>query len=170
MTSAREELAQLVSYVFQTRGVRRISEDEWIRALSLERKWFPPSQARVLLSIARTSGFLHNAGQADVEVGLEAEALPLPMDYRPNETLIERLGSAGRNPSAAASASLFRRIVASVSRQLGQAEGEIVGRVNATQQAFGGLVRVEIAALYYGALQGARVEEFFEEAEKTLRS
>ena len=170
MSEMREELARLVSYVFQTQGKRRIGEEEWTRLLSLERRWFAPTQARTLLAVARTEGLLHNAGQADLEVGLEAEALPLPIDYRPDAKLAERAATGSRLAAAPSTASLFRRIVGSLSKQLGQAEGEIVGRVNATQQAFGGLVRAEVAALYYGALNGIRVDEFFDEVEQTLRA
>jgi hypothetical protein len=162
------QLARLVSYVFQTVGRRRISEDDWVRVLSHERQWAPPSRARKLVAAARTLGLVRNAGERDYELGLEAEGLPLPIDYRPD---LEAIEAATGSPSTASPATLplFRRIVRTVAQRLSQSEPEVIGRVNATQRAFGGLLTAEVAALHYGALQGVDVSAFYQEALATLK-
>lgn len=169
MSASRNELAKLVSYVFQAVGRRRISEDDWVRLLSLERKWVAPSKARRLAGTAREAGLLRNAGDRDYEIGLEAEGLALPVDYRPD---LEAMEAAVAGPAATAEAGLplFRRIVRAVAAGLKVTEPEVIGRVNATQQAVGGLITIEAAALYYGALQGVDVGAFLDEVGATLRA
>lgn len=141
-----------------------------MRILSHERQWMPPSRARRLVAQARTLGLVRNAGERDYEMGLEAEGLTLALDYRPNLDVIEAAAPSGGSAPSAAALPLFRRIVRAVAQRLGQTEPEIIGRVNATQRAFGGLLTAEVAALQYGALQGVDVSSFYDEALATLRS
>lgn len=138
-----------------------------MRVLSLERQWAPPSRARRLVAAARTLGLVRNAGDRDYEIGLEAEGLHLPVDYRPNLEAVEVL-----QPSTAAEVALplFRRLVQTIAQRLNQTETEVVGRVNATQRAFGGLLTAEAAALHYGALQGVDVSAFYDEALASLKT
>jgi hypothetical protein len=172
VSAATEELARLVAYVFHAVGRRRISEDDWVRVLSLERKWVPPSRARRLAQRAREAGALRNAGERDYEMGLLAEGRELAIDYRPDTDLLERtpvLDPSIPPPPPEAELPLFRRIARHVASTLGQSETDVIGRINATQQALGGILTAEVAALYWGALQGIDVSHFYDEAESTLR-
>lgn len=170
MNAARAELARVVTYVFQRVGRRRISDDDWVRVLSLERQWMPPSRARRVAADARAQGFLRNAGDRDYEVGLEAEGVALAVDFRPDLALLEAAASVRGDAGSEPPAPLFRRIVEAIARGLGQSEAEVVGRINATQPAVGGLLRAEVAALHYGALQGVDLSMFYDEVAATLRA
>lgn len=166
----KDEMGQLVAYVFQTVGRRRLSEDDWVRLLSLERQWAAPSRARRLAVLARRLGLLRNAGERDFELGLEAEGLVLPLDYRPDLDAIEAgLGTPGATDASTPSAvPLFRRIVETIAQALHQSESEVVARINASQAALGGLLRAEVVALYDGAMHGVDVSPFYEAVEVAL--
>lgn len=171
MSRASDELARLAAYVFQTIGRRRVPETEWVRLLSLDRKWFPPSQARRVLDQARTLGFVRNAGDSDLEIGLEAEGIGLPLDYRPDVEALESPGGAlVPLAPAAAPPPLFRRLIRHLAQNLKTSESEVVGRINATQQAVGNLLTAEATALYFGALHGVDCSQFYQELEAALRA
>ena len=162
---SQTELARLVAYVFKTGGRRRISEEDWVRILSFERGWLTPSRAKRLAATARNLGLLRNAGERDFEIGLEAEGLDLPLDYRPDAQVLERNAA---EPAPQANLPLFRRVVQAISRRLGTTDADVVARINAIQSGFGGLLSAEVAALYYGALNGVDVAPFYAEAEGCL--
>lgn len=167
-------MGRLVGYVFQSVGRRRIGEDDWVRILSFERKWMPPQRARALAGVARAEGLLRNAGERDFEMGLEAEGLDLPLDYRPEASVVS-LGGAGAPTEAEPALAreptlpLFRRIIRRTAAATGETETAVVGRVNAHQATSGGLWTAEAAALYDAALHGVDAREFLDEAEARVR-
>ncbi len=169
--TARNELAALVAYVFQTLGRRRIGDADWVRVLSLDRKWVQPSTARRLAGAAREAGLLRNAGERDYEIGLEAEGIPLPVDYRPDVNLLAALPGPA-DPAAAASPDLplFRRIVQRIARDLNQSEPDVISRVNTLQHSTGDLLSAEVAALYLARLNDVDMHEFFEAVAQRLRA
>lgn len=169
MRGPTQELARLVAYVFAATGRRRISQDDWVRIVSLERKWLPPSRARQAAEVARSQGLLRNAGARDYELGLEAQGLELPLDYRPDSKGLEDALLTTLSPTTPG-ASLFRRLVKAVSEKTGQSEAEIVGVINRTQQSLGGLLTAEVTALYYAALQGVDGSPFWDEVAATLQA
>ena len=168
MKQVHEELARVVHYVFLTTGRRRISEDDWVRVLSLERKWLTPSKARLAADAARSAGLLRNAGARDYEKGLEAEGWTLPFDFRPDPARLEEaIGSSGAGGPP--KVSLFRRIVGEISARTGAGETEIVAQINKSALSAQGLIRGEVAALAYARLQGVDVQAFYDEVDRTLR-
>lgn len=168
MKPAAEALGRLVAYVFSASGSRRIREEDWVRIVSLERKWLPPSKARLAADAARRAGLLRNAGAEHYEMGLEAEGWPLPVDYRPDPKELDEALADGV-PAAASGLPLFRRIVRSVSEQTGQGEAEIVAKINQSPLSGQGLIRAEVAALAYARVLGIDVSAFWDEVEATLR-
>lgn len=171
MNRPDSELARLVAHVFQSLGRRRIGEDDWVRVLSLDRNWFPPSRARLLAARARDASLLRNAGERDFEMGLEAEGITLPLAYRPDALLLEAAAQSGSTSGTPEPAlPLFRRIVRAAAARLGQSEAEVVGRVNAVQAASGGLLRAEVAALVFAGLHGVDPAPYLDEAEAALRA
>lgn len=167
MMGQKLELARLVAYVFQTSGRRRISEEDWVRVLSFERAWLAPGKAKKAAAAARGLGLLRNAGDRDFEMGLEAEGLQLPIDYRPDVARLEAEPGAAAPSATPQALPLFRRIAQAIAQGTNQSEAEVIGRINATQAGLGGLLSGEVAALYYGALNKVDLSMFFDEAERS---
>lgn len=169
MKAELEEVAKLVSYVFAATGRRRISEDDWVRVVSLERKWLTPSKARQVADAARGAGLLRNAGARDYEMGLEAEGWRLPLDFRPDAARLDL--SLGPRPAAAPGpVPLFRRLLRLIAEKTGETEAAVAAKINQSPLSGHGLIRAEIAALAYAKLQGIDVEPFFDEAERLLEA
>lgn len=164
MTAPLDEVARLVAYVFATTGRRRISEEDWVRVVSLERQWLTPSKARQVADAARGAGFLRNAGARDYEMGLEAEGLRLPLDYRPLEALVEA-AVAGAHRGPAQVMPLFRRVVRAISAKTGEGEAAVVAKINQSPLSGHGLIPAEIAAVAFAKGQGVDVDEFLRELE-----
>lgn len=168
MTGGRDELARVVSYVFSTMGRRRITMEDWVKVLSLERKWLPPSKARQAAEAARSIGLLRHAGAREYEIGLEAQGWELPVDFRPDSNELEA-AMAQRVHPAPETLPLFRRILRTISEKTGETETAIVAKINQSPLSGQGLIRAEVAALAYARLQGVDVSAFFDEVDSTLR-
>jgi len=59
-------LRRAVAAPFRQRGVDRMSESEFVVALSLDRDWFSPDQAQRLVDVAASQGLLDREDEAVV--------------------------------------------------------------------------------------------------------
>lgn len=160
------ELERLLAYAFQATGRKRLLEEDLVRLLGHERRWLPPSRVRTLVQSARSQGLLRAAGAHAYELDLAGREVVLPVDYRPDVVALE---GASAGPQATGGASLFRRIVRSITEQTRESETQVVAAVNQIQQESGNLLRADVAALVVARLRGVEVGALAGEAEAALQ-
>jgi hypothetical protein len=144
-------LRRAVAAPFRQRGVDRMSESEFVVALSLDRDWFSPDQAKRLVDVATGEGLLDREGD-DVLAGFDPDGVELPDGFSPDESVLRQR-------------STFERVLDAVV-DAGVAKQEAVADINRLQSDLG--VTIEAAALLYARRQGLDVAGLAAEAREDL--
>ena len=131
-----------VAAPFIQNGTRRLKENEFVVALSLDRDWFSPDQSKRLIDVATQEGLLER-GDAALEITFDPSEVTVPEEFVPDEELL-------RERSA------FERVLDSLVAE-GTEKHEAVGAINTLQQELG--VTIEAAAVVYARRQGIDVSD-----------
>jgi hypothetical protein len=144
-------LEATVAAPFRERGRDQLSESEFVVALSLDRGWFSPNQAKRLVDIAASEGLL--AREPDgLTPAFDVSAVSIPEEFTPEEGLLQ-----GR--------SVFERILDGLV-EAGQEKREAVAAINGLQRSLG--VTIEAAAVLYARRQGLDVRAEATQAREAL--
>ncbi|WP_435099787.1 DUF2240 family protein [Halarchaeum sp. P4] len=127
---------------FVSRGRERLGEHEFVVALSLDRDWMSPDQAKRLIDVATSEGLLARE-DGDLVATFDVEDVEVPDDFTPDESLF-RERSAFETALGALDAA-------------GEDRQEAVAAVNALQQDLG--VTADVAAVLYARREGVDVED-----------
>lgn len=144
-------LRTAVAAPFRTRGSDRMGESEFVVALSLDRDWFSPDQAKRLVDVAASEGLLERDGD-ELVAGFAADEVEIPEDFVPQEDVLRER-------------STFERVLDAVV-ETGIQKQEAVAEINRLQSSLG--VTLEAAAVVYARRQGVDVAEFAERARGDL--
>ncbi|MFB6139327.1 MAG: DUF2240 family protein [Halosimplex sp.] len=140
-------LRRAVAVPFRAKGRESLSESEFVVALSLDRDWFSPEQAKRLVDVALTEGLL-----ARVEDGLEPAFEPrevsVPDGFVPEDDVLRQRSTFER--------ALDAIVEAGVEKQTAVAE------VNQLQAELG--VTVEAAAVVYARREGVELGDLADRA------
>jgi len=136
-------LRTAVAAPFRTRGSDRMGESEFVVALSLDRDWFSPDQAKRLVDVAASEGLLERNGD-ELVAGFAADEVEIPEDFVPDEDVLRER-------------STFERVLDAVV-ETGIEKQEAVAEINRLQSALG--VTLEAAAVVYARRRGVDVAEF----------
>lgn len=140
-----------VAVPFKQRGTDRLGEGEFVVALSLDRDWFSPDQAKRLIDVAAGRGLLARE-DSDVVASFDPAAVSVPDEYEPDESIL-------REQSA------FERILDSLVAA-GHDKQEVVAAVNELQRELA--VTVEAAAAVYAKRRGVDVNDAASKATREL--
>jgi len=127
---------------FVSRGRDRLGEHEFVVALSLDRDWVSPDQAKRLIEVAAGEGLLERA-DGDVVATFDLDAVTVPDDFSPDESLFRER-------------SVFEAVVDAVDAS-GDDRREVVAAVNALQRELG--VTADVAAVLHARRRGVAVPE-----------
>jgi hypothetical protein len=144
-------LRRAVAAPFRYRGVERLSESEYIVALSLDRDWFSPDQAKRLVDVAATEGLLDRIDD-DVVVAFDAGAVDIDDEFEPDESILQQRTT-------------FERILDTVVDS-GIEKQTAVADINHLQSDVA--ISVEAAALLYAQKHGLDVSELASRARSEL--
>lgn len=131
-----------VAAPFVQHGTTRLEESEFVVALSLDRDWFSPDQAKRLIDVATEEGLLEREHD-DLVASFTPAEVTIPEDFVPDEDLL-------RERSA------FERVLGGLVAD-GVEKHEAVGAINGVQQELG--VTIETAAVVYARREGLEVED-----------
>ena len=102
-----------VAVPFRQQGTDRLGEGAFVVALSLDREWFSPDQAKRLVDVAVGRGLLEKA-DGDLVAAFDLDAVDIPSNYTPDtdilreqstfEQLLDRMTDAGMEKQAAVAA------------------------------------------------------------------
>lgn len=108
-----------VAAPFKQKGKARIGEQEFVVALSLDRDWMSPDQAKRLLDVATGEGLVERS-DGDVAATFDPDDVTIPDDFVPDASLFQER-------------SAFERAVEALVSQ-GQDRQQAVAAVNELQQ------------------------------------
>ncbi|AJF24735.1 MULTISPECIES: DUF2240 family protein [Haloarcula] len=134
-------LKTAVAAPFRQRGTDRMAESEFVVALSLDRNWFSPDQAKTLVDVAASEGLVER-DEDDLVVAFDATHTAIPDGFTPGEEILQ-------------SRSTFERVLDAVV-EAGIEKQTAVAGINALQSDIG--VTLEAAAVVYARSEGVDVE------------
>ncbi|MFB6105866.1 MAG: DUF2240 family protein [Halobacteriaceae archaeon] len=133
-------LRTAVAVPFRQAGTNRLDEGQFVVALSLDRDWFSPDQAKRLVDLAVGEGLLEREAGSLV-AAFDVRDVTVPDDYAPDDSLFEE-----RSP--------FERALDALVED-GHEKREAVAAINRLQSDVG--VTVEAAAVLYARQNGLDV-------------
>ncbi|KOX97312.1 DUF2240 family protein [Halorubrum sp. ASP1] len=140
-----------VAAPFKTRAQDRLGQGEFVVALSLEREWFSPDQAKRLVDVAVGRGLLASE-DGDLVPQFDPAEVTVPEGFVPDESVL-------REQSTFESA-LDAIVAAGVEKQ------RAVAAINERQRALA--VTIEAAAVLYAREQGAAVDRLAADVREAL--
>jgi len=124
-----------------------MGESEFVVALSLDRDWFSPDQAKRLLDVAASEGLVSREAGA-VVAAFDVDEATVPDGFVPDESILQQR-------------STFERVLDDVV-DAGVEKRDAVAAINALQSDLG--VTVEAAAIVYARRQGVEVADLADRA------
>lgn len=140
-----------VAVPFKQRGTSRLGEGEFVVALSLDRDWFSPDQAKRLIDVAAGRGLVTREND-QVVAAFDPAGVSVPDDYEPDQSVL-------REQSA------FERMLDDLVAA-GHDKQEAVAGVNDLQRRLG--VSVEAAAALYAKRRDVDVGDAARKAREEL--
>ncbi|MFA9517614.1 DUF2240 family protein [Halopenitus sp. H-Gu1] len=132
-----------VAVPFRQRGTDRLGEGEFVVALSLDRDWFSPDQAKRLVDVASGRGLLEIDPETDDLVpGFDPDAVEIPEEFRPDETILREQSTFERALETIVSAGVDKRTA--------------VASINERQRDLG--ITIEAAAVVYARERGIDID------------
>jgi hypothetical protein len=146
-------LEAAVAMPFRDAGTDRVGEGKFVVALSLDRDWFSPDQAKRVVDVAAGRGLIERDGN-DVTALFDPAAVDVPDDFRPDESVL-------REQSA------FERVLDALVAA-GEERQAAVAAVNDRQRRLG--VTLEAAAVLHARARGVDVGPAAERVRRDLRA
>ena len=140
-----------VAAPFAQAGTQTLRENEFVVALSLDRDWFSPDQAKRLVDVGTEEGLLTREDD-ELRLGIDAGEVRIPDEFVPGEDLLR-----GR--------STFERVLDAVVAE-GSTKRAAVGEINALQQELA--ISIEAAAIVYARREGVDVSGLVAEAREAI--
>lgn len=130
-----------VAVPFQQAGTDRLGEGAFVVALSLDREWFSPDQAKRLVDVAVGRGLLEQV-DGDLVATFDLDAVAVPADYTPDTDVLREQ-------------STFEQLLDRMT-DAGLAKQEAVAAANETQRQLG--ITLEAAAVLVATREGVAVD------------
>ncbi len=140
-----------VAAPFAQHGGKRLRENEFVVALSLDRRWFSPDQAKRLVDVATEQGLIDHDG-AHLVATFDPATVTIPEDFVPDNDLLRKR-------------SAFEQVLDALVAD-GVEKHEAVGAINTLQQELA--ITIEAAAVIYAHREGVAVTELVAVARSTL--
>lgn len=144
-------IQRAVAAPFRQRGVERMTESEFVVALSLDRNWFSPDQATRLVDVATGEGLLERLDD-DLVVTFDPLEVDVPEEFVPDEDILRQR-------------TIFERLLEALV-DAGVDKQTAVAAINQRQAELA--VSLEAAAALYARQQGLDVETIAERALEEL--
>jgi hypothetical protein len=140
-------LRTAVAAPFRQEGSREMGESAFVVALSLDRDWFSPDQAKRLVDVAASEGLLERDG-GELQVAFDPADVDVPEGFVPAESILQER-------------STFERVLDTLV-DAGHDKQDAVAAVNGLQSELG--VTIEAAAVLYAHRYGIDVDQHAEAA------
>jgi len=136
---------------FKQKGRTRVAEQAFVVALSLDRDWMSPDQAKRLLDVADGEGLVERV-DGDVEAAFDPGEVEIPEDFAPDALLFQER-------------SAFERVLDALVAEDFDRQASVAA-VNELQRELG--VTADAAAVVYARRQGVETEGAASKAREEL--
>ena len=136
-----------VAAPFRDRGRDRLGEGEFVVALSLDRDWFTPDQAKRLVDVAAGRGLLARDDD-ELVASFDPSTVTVPDGFAPDESVLREQ-------------STFERVLSALV-DAGVEKQDAVATINEQQRTLG--ITIEAAAVLYARRRGVGVGDAAERA------
>lgn len=150
-------LKNSIALLYKKKNRDQISRKDLELMITMDFRWFSPTEATSLIDLALTSGLLKKKKDM-LEITFDWRTHEVPIGFKPTEKVFEEM----------AHRSCFLAIVDTIEKETGKSRSEIVAEINRKQDKLN--VAIEIAALLIGASYGLDVSAFYDIVEKELMS
>jgi len=140
-------LRTAVAAPFREIGGTRMGESAFVVALSLDRDWFSPDQAKRLVDVAASEGLLRRE-DGTLEARFDPQETTVPEGFEPDESILRKR-------------STFERFLGALV-EAGEDKQEAVAAINGLQSELA--VTVEAAAALYAHRRGVDVGDLVDTA------
>jgi len=130
-----------VAVPFRQQGTDRLGEGAFVVALSLDREWFSPDQAKRLVDVAVGRGLLEKS-DGDLVATFDLDAVDIPSNYTPDTDILREQ-------------STFEQLLDRMT-DAGMTKQEAVAAANETQRRLG--ITLEAAAVLVATREGIDVD------------
>jgi hypothetical protein len=144
-------LRRAVAAPFRQEGVERMAESEFVVALSLDRDWFSPDQAKRLITVADGEGLLDREDDS-LAVAFDPRSVEVPDGFEPDESILQARSTFER--------ALDTIVDAGVEKQTA------VANINRIQSDLG--ITIETAAVVYAHREGIAVDDLADRVREHL--
>jgi hypothetical protein len=144
-------LRRAVAVPFRAKGRETLTESEFVVALSLDREWFSPEQAKRLVDVAATEGLLAREDD-ELDPTFDPREVTVPDGFEPGDDVLRQRSN-------------FERALDAVV-QSGVEKQDAVAAVNRLQADLG--VTVEAAAVVYARREGVELGDLADRAADEL--
>ncbi|MFB6070946.1 MAG: DUF2240 family protein [Halanaeroarchaeum sp.] len=144
-------LRVVVAAPFKGEGRDRMGEQDFVVALSLDRDWLSPDQAKRVVEVANREGLLER-DDGDLVATFPADEVTVPEDFVPDESIFQER-------------SAFERVLDALVAA-GERRQEAVAAINERQQTLG--VTADVAAVLHARAAAVDVEEAATKARSAL--
>ncbi|WP_181691179.1 DUF2240 family protein [Natronomonas sp. LN261] len=144
-------LRTAVAAPFREAGGEEMGESAFVVALSLDRDWFSPDQAKRLVDVAASEGLLRRE-DGTLEARFDPQTTTVPEGFEPDESILRER-------------STFERLLGALV-EAGEDKQDAVAGINGLQSELA--VTVEAAAVLYAHRRGIDVDELTEIARASL--
>ena len=149
-----EELKRTVAQIFVQGGKETLNEKEFKLKVSMDLKWFSPTEALKLLGTARAAGLLKKRGKRYMPT-FDVNEVEVPLDFRPSKKVLE----VPETP-------LFTKVVDAIIKATGQERTAIVAKMNKKHEKLN--IDVRVVALMVAREAGVDIEPFLQETEEHI--
>lgn len=150
---ATMSLRRAVVAPYRQRGVELMTESEFVVALSLDRSWFSPDQAKRLVNVATAEGLLAQTDEG-LAIGFDPDTVDIPDDFVPDEDILTQRTT-------------FERVLDMLVED-GATKQEAVAAINRRQTDLG--ISLDSSAVLYARQQGLDVSDLADRALTELQS
>ncbi len=144
-------LRTAVAAPFREEGSTRMGESAFVVALSLDRDWFSPDQAKRLVDVAASEGLLRRE-DGTLEARFDPQETSVPDGFEPDESILRKR-------------STFERFLGALV-EAGEDKQESVAAINGLQSDLA--VTIEAAAALYAHRRGIDVGDLAATARRDL--
>ena len=102
-------LEAAVAVPFRGSGGERMGEGEFVVALSLDRDWFSPDQAKRLIDVATGRGLLARADDDALVATFDPAEVDVPEEFTPDESILQEQSAFERTVDALVASGMEKR-------------------------------------------------------------
>lgn len=169
------ETEQALAVLFRRFKGQAVPRDDLVKAMSLELDWTKPSLAENLLDRGLNAAHLREDEEGSLEPAFDPVEVDVPFGFAPSQELFEPVetreagndAEAEETDVAAGASSTLDHVLDRLAQALDGDRNEAVAAANGQQEALGGRVTLETAALLVAYKKGLDVGG---EAEQVLAS